>query len=352
MEENKKIIEEQSEKELHPERYDESLFKRAYSAGIKLMELKEREKRRRIVVKSLLFVFIAIFTVLGICLYKNNQPLSYTSSTVWEVKEALAVENPNEPYVDISEMDLDITAQSAMAFDPDTGQIFFEKDVYTKRLIASLTKLISSMVIMDHFDLDEIITVGILPTYGEDDLYGMELEEGDQVIVENLLKMMLLSSYNDAAIAVSESIGGKNFVSLMNEKAESLGLKNTHFTNPCGLDSEDNYSTAYDLYMVVRAFLNYPTLMEIVNNETLNVEYTRDGEAVYEEIKSTNYLMGRENVAGLKTGYTEDAGACVITLYEYENGQRLVIVILNSEDRYTETEAIEEEVRNLLELPQ
>ena len=339
---------EQNEQDLHPERYDESLFRRAYTAGLKLMELKEKEKRRKLIFQISGFLLTVIFIILGIYWYISNKPPVYTSPVVWEVEEGIILDDPLQPYIDVSDIELDITAKSTMVFNPDTGQIFFEKDISAQRLIASLTKLVSSMVIMDSMDLNEVITVGELPTYGEDELYGMGLEVGDQVTVEDLLKMMLVSSYNDAAIAASESIGGEEFISLMNEKASVLGLEHTHFTNPCGLDNEDNYSTAKDLYKTVRAFMNYPTLMKIVNNEDLNVEYIRDEETIVKEIPSTNYLMGRENVVGLKTGYTEDAGASVITLYQYENGSRLMIIVVDSEDRYTETETMETMITDLI----
>lgn len=345
--EKENLLEEQNQKELYPERYDESLFKRAYSAGIKLMELEKKEKRKKNILYILSFILLVGLISLGIYLFVSYKPSVYTEPVVWiKEQENILLNDPYEDYVS-EEITADITAKSAIAFDPDTGEVFFEKDVNTKRLIASITKLVSSMVIIDTMNLSDIVTVGVLPTYGEEELYGMGLEEGDQVTVENLLKMMLVSSYNDAAIAASEKMGGEEFISLMNEKVSSLGLENTHFANPCGLDDVNNYSTAFDLYKIIRAFVHYTTLMNMVDNKSVEVEYVRDGETVKETIKSTNYLMGRENVVGLKTGYTEDAGASVITMYKFDNEKKLVIVIIDSQDRYTETEIIEKLIEGI-----
>lgn len=133
----------------------------------------------------------------------------------------------------------------------------------------------------------------------------------------------------------------------MNTKASSLGLKDTHFSNPCGFDNSENYSTVNDLRKIVSAFLEYPTLTDIVDSLSIEVEYIRGGENINKTIYTTNAMLEEENVKGIKTGYTEDAGKCLISLFEYEDGSRLVTILLNSEEREEDTESIEQIVTDL-----
>jgi len=337
-----------TDKNLHPERYDKSLFKRAYKAGMELRELKEQETKRRIIIQNVLLGLSFLLVICGIYYFLNNKPLPYTSPIVWDIEENFLVKPPTKIH-GVEDINLEITAKSAIAFNPDSGEIFLVKDIDSKRQIASLTKIMTSIIVMDNMKQEDIITVGEVPTYGENEIWSIELEKGDQVTVKNLLNMVLISSYNDAAIILSESIGSQAFLSLMNEKVTVLGLQNTAFSNPCGFDNQENYSTVRDLYNIVRVFLEYPTLTEMVNSLAAKVEYVRGEETITKTIFTTNSLLEDINVKGIKTGYTEDAGACLITLFEYDHENRLVVILLDSEERYEETELIEARVRDLID---
>jgi D-alanyl-D-alanine carboxypeptidase (penicillin-binding protein 5/6) len=340
--------EEQTDKELHPERYDESLFKRAYKAGLELKELNEKEKKKKFLIQIVLIIFSLLLISFGIYYLATNKPPEYTSPVVWDIEEILPSKSPVYVY-GIEDVNTDISSESSIVFDPDSGEILFKKDIDTRRKIASLTKIMTAIVVMDNMNLTDTVTVENIPTYGEEEIWSMELEQGDVITVENLLKMMLVSSYNDAAIVLAESFGSEEFLSLMNEKASILGLSNTHFSNPCGFDNSDNYSTADDLRKLVSAFLEYPTLTDIVKNLSMRVEYIRDGDTVTKTIYTTNSMLEEEYVKGIKTGYTEDAGECLISLFEYDNGKRLVTILLNSEDRDEDTKEIEEKIRDLIQ---
>jgi len=331
-----------TDKDLHPERYDESLFKRAYKAGLELKKLNDKERKKKFILQiSLGFATLLIVFVLVIY-FLNQRPPQYTIPVVWDTQEIVQVYKPNSIY-GFDNFNTDILAESALAFNPDSGEILFAKDIDTRRQIASLTKIMTSIVVIENMKLDDVIIVDTIPMYGEEEIWAIELEKGDTVTVENLLKMMLISSYNDAALVLAESIGSEEFISLMNQKVERLGLKNTHFSNPCGFDNVNNYSTVNDLKKLITAFLQYPTLVEIVNNLSMEVEYIRGGEVVKETIYTTNSLLDGITVKGIKTGYTEDAGRCLITLFEYEDGERFVTILLNSDDRYEDTGNIENE---------
>lgn len=344
MEKNK---EEQTDKELHPERYDESLFRRAYKAGLELRKLNEKEKKKKILVQIVSIFFSVMIVSVGIYyIANNNKSPEYISPVIWNVYSSPVLKTPAHIY-GFGNIDADITAKSAIVFDPDSGEVFFKKDISTRRQIASLTKIMSSIVVIENFNLADTITVGEIPKYGEEEIWGMELESGDVITVENLLKMMLVSSYNDGAIVLAESIGSERFISLMNEKASMIGLSNTHFANPCGFDNAGNYSTADDLRKIVSVFLEYPSLTEIVDNLSVDVEYIRDGDTVKKTIYTTNVMLEKEYVKGIKTGYTEDAGRCLITLFEYEDKSKLVTILLDSEDREKDTEQIEKIITDL-----
>jgi D-alanyl-D-alanine carboxypeptidase len=342
----KEVQQEKTDKELHPERYDKSLFRHAYKAGMELRKLKEEEERKKAIIGIILIILSLSLLFGGIYYFLNTRPPTYTSSIAWEIQEDPLIKSPTKIY-GFENIDLEITAKSAMAFNPDSGEIFFAKDIDSRRQIASLTKIMTSMIVMENMLLDDVMTVDQIPTYGEDEIWSMELERGDQVTVENLLNMMLISSYNDAAIVLAESIGSEEFVSLMNSKLSVLGLQDTMFSNPCGFDSDENYSTISDLYKIIRVFLKYPTLTEKVNKLSTKVEYINEDGAIGKNIFTTHSLLEEVNVEGIKTGYTEDAGPCLITLYVYDDGSRLVVILLDSEDRYEETELIEGKVRAL-----
>lgn len=337
----------ESSKDLHPERYDESLFRRAYKAGLELRKLNERDRKKKLIFQIAGGIVGLILVVGSIIYISNNRSPKYTKPEVFVTEQDIYVNSPARIY-SFENLNPEISAQSILSFNPDSGQIYFFKDVDTRRQIASLTKLMTAIVAMDNMDLDEVITVNEIPLYGEDEIWSMELQKGDKVRVEDLLKMMLISSYNDAAIVLAESLGSEEFISLMNEKALLLDLKDTHFSNPCGFDSAENYSSANDLRKIVTTFLKYPTLADMAGNSSSEVEYIREGEGVKKVVYTTNSLLENEFVKGIKTGYTEDAGRCLITLFEYENNERLVNILLNSDDRYEDTEVIEGDIRDQL----
>lgn len=343
----KEVQQEKTDQELHPERYDKSLFKRAYKAGMELRKLKEEEKRKKFIIQITLIVISLLLVLGGIYYFLNTKPPTYTTPIVWEIEESFPIKSPTKIY-GFEDIDLEITAKSAMAFNPDSGEMFFAKNIDSRRQIASLTKIMTSMIVMDNMSLDDVITVDQIPTYGEDEIWSIELEKGNQVTVENLLNMMLISSYNDAAIVLAESIGSEEFISLMNSKLSVLGLQDTMFSNPCGFDSDENYSTISDLYKIVKVFLRYPTLTKEVSKLSTKVEYINEDGVISKNIFTTNSLLEEVNVEGVKTGYTEDAGPCLITLYVYDDDSRLVVILLDSEDRYEETELMEEEFRALI----
>jgi D-alanyl-D-alanine carboxypeptidase len=235
----------------------------------------------------------------------------------------------------------EIEAKVILAYSPDSNQTFYRKETDVEVPIASLTKLMSTLIILDNFDPEEEIVVSGMPEEALEHSIGFE--SGDRVKVEQILNTMLVASYNDAAYVIASAYPGgyEAFVDEMNNRAQKMGMENTQFENPMGLDSDTNYSSANDLRRLITVVLQYPEILEIAKKTEYTLEYVKqNGEIVQETMFNTNQLQGVvANVKGLKTGYTEDAGLCFIGLFG-EEGDRVVTIVLDAQDRFLETEQL------------
>ncbi len=168
----------------------------------------------------------------------------------------------------------------------------------------------------------------------------MGLVEGEQITVEHLLQGMLIPSNNDAAVALARFVGGNqdNFVLMMNEKAQTLQLKNTHFSNPDGLVSADNYSTANDLSKITKEFLKYSLLERIVATAGLDVSSV-DGKFVHKLKTSNKMLLDNSDVVGVKTGFTSDAQGNLILKID-QKGIEILTIVLNTPNREDDTQKL------------
>ena len=232
-----------------------------------------------------------------------------------------------------------ITAQSAVVMDPDSKVVMFAKNPDLKLSPASLTKIVTALVALENYRLEDILTVGRLYPEGAQ----MGLFEGEKISVENLLYGLLLPSGNDSAFVLAENFPGgyKEFVRAMNKKVEQLGLKNTRFTNPTGEEDGEHFSTAWDLAHLASHAMSNPLFAKIVG--TPHIIVSNHNQTRWHELKNINILLGeKEGVKGVKTGWTKEAGGCFIAYVE-KDGQKLVVVVLKSEDedtRFEETKAL------------
>jgi D-alanyl-D-alanine carboxypeptidase len=236
--------------------------------------------------------------------------------------------------------DFNIEAKSAIVLDVGTDAVLYSKNSDEKKPIASLTKIMTALVILDNVDLNSAVTISrnAFDTDGRKD----SLAVNEKIKAENLLKIMLIRSNNTAAVSLAEHTSGnvEEFVKLMNKKAELLGLKNTNFSNPTGFDSEENYSTAYDIAQLFDYSLNKQLIWEILRIQKLNLS-SIDGK-IKHKIKNTNLLLGRlKNITGGKTGLTDEAGQCLVLIVgDPIDNHRIISVVLNAEDRFLETEKL------------
>ena len=230
-----------------------------------------------------------------------------------------------------------LSAKAAIVVDGDTGEVIFQKNADEKLPMASLTKLMTAVIISENFDLEEKIKIS-KDAVAQDSVAG-GLEKDEEFTAEDLMKVMLIVSSNDAAMAFQEYFAGKNLdlIALMNRKAEELGMRDTRFANVAGLDDDGHYSTARDLVKLASYVLKTDgTILGIISQKQSTVRSLNKNIPHY--LLSTNQLLQKNNqeILGGKTGFTKNAQGCMISVLK--SGK--VIVVLGSQDRFGETERL------------
>lgn len=227
---------------------------------------------------------------------------------------------------------LSLDSKSAILIDAYSGKVLYEKNPDEKLPMASMTKIMSMLLIMEQIEKGNLnYTDKVIISKNASGMGGSQvfLQEGEEYKVEDLLKCIAVSSANDAVVAMAEKISGSvdAFVTLMNEKAGSLNLTNTHFANPHGLDDDNHYSSARDMSNLAKELLKYP---DILKYTSIYEDYLTkpDGSQVW--LVNTNRLVRfYDGVDGLKTGFTTAAGYC-LTATAKKNDLRLISVVMKS----------------------
>lgn len=217
------------------------------------------------------------------------------------------------------------SASSAILMEASSGRVLYEQNSHEQRLIASITKLMTALVALEYgCDLREEFLVPQAAVGVEGS--SIYLRPGETVTLEELLYGLMLKSGNDAALAIAIHCAGSEeaFVDAMNEKAEKLGMKDSHFANPNGLNAEGHYSSAYDMAVLARACLENKTLATIVSTKNITIGQR--------SLTNHNKLLWRyEGCIGMKTGYTEKAGRTLVSAAQ-RSGMTLIAVTLNDPD--------------------
>ncbi len=224
-------------------------------------------------------------------------------------------------------------AASAVVMDLDTGARLYEKSIYEKRYPASITKIMTGMIIVENCDLNDPISftenVGDL----EENASNIALQADEEMTVGDAVYALMLESANDAAIGLAEYYSGSvsSFADVMNAKAESLGCVNTHFTNPHGLHNDDHYTCAYDMALIAQAAWNIPKMREIFATTLYHLDETNKSDERYfvmhHDMIQEESDVYRDWCRGGKTGFTSDAWATLVTFGE-KDGQSLVCVVM------------------------
>lgn len=234
--------------------------------------------------------------------------------------------------------DLLISAEAAYISDLESGAVLYRKNEFVQRSPASTTKLLTALVALEHFKLEDILTVSSEATTAGQ---VVGLFPGEQLYVKDLIQAMLISSGNDAAYVLANNYPGGNeaFVRRMNELAKEIGMQSSYFQNPAGFDHDTHYSTAYDLSVLAREAIKSPFIKETVATATTTI-YNTSG-MVPHVLRTTNQLL-LENpfVVGIKTGTTEKAGQVLISQYQTNGSGDILVVMMGSKDRFSDTRSL------------
>lgn len=288
---------------------------------------------------SLLSLYIA--SALGITFEPAQSSANPDSSLVQTASASISdfLESGQRPIKDNVHISPIIQASGSIATDLETGEILYSKNPHTRLKMASITKLMTILIILEENSLEEVATVSNNAAQTEGST--MFLRAGEQITIENLLYGALINSANDAAVVLAEHNAGTvdKFVEKMNRKGKDLGLLNTHFSNPIGLDQSTNYSSAYDIAHLANYLYHNKFIKKAAKVKNLEVSST-SGSYIH-ELESTNQLLDSYlKINGLKTGKTDAAGLCLVAIAENDKGHEIITVVLDSPARFEESKIL------------
>ncbi|MVX65806.1 D-alanyl-D-alanine carboxypeptidase [Clostridium chromiireducens] len=229
-----------------------------------------------------------------------------------------------------------VNARCAIALDKETGAVLFEQNAYEIVPMASTTKILTSLIAIEHGELDKKVTISKKAASIRGSTVGYKVNE--EITLRELIFGLMFKSGNDAAIAIAEELGGsiEGFSEIMNHYARGIGILDSHFESPHGLDSSNHYSSAYDLAILTAKGMDYELFREVVGSKSISKDkynFTRD----YNNINKILWKIPGAN--GVKTGYTGQAGKCLVSSVN-NNGKDIIIVVLNCPDRWNVTDKI------------
>jgi D-alanyl-D-alanine carboxypeptidase len=281
-----------------------------------------------------LLLFPLILLVIVIILSVINNQISLSVSKKVPIDDTLItslhpfpyLQNVNEPA---------ISAKAAIILDRDSQVILYSKNPQLRFSMASTTKIMTSIIALNHYHPDNTLTVQKSYVPGS----GLNFVTGEQFHFMDLMYAMLLPSANDAAQAIADNYSGGEsaFVKQMNEKAQSLHLSNTHYSDPIGLDDDGDYSTVVDLARLASYAETNPTFVEITSTKYKTI-YSLNSDRPY-ALTNTNDLLGIDGVTGIKTGTTEGAGEVLVTSM-VKNRHTYIIIVMDSMDRFGDTQQL------------
>lgn len=218
-----------------------------------------------------------------------------------------------------------VDARAVVVMDAASGRILYARAPDERRLIASTTKIMTALIAIERGNLDDLVTVSRRAASVEGSR--IYLEVGERQTLRDLLYALMLRSANDAAIAIAEHVAGsvEEFARLMNEKASSLGCRNTHFVNPHGLDDPDHYSTARDLAVIAAYAMKNPVFRQVVATRRWQMPWPAKNST--RVLYTENRLLADEDGTGIKTGYTVAAGHCVVASARRGSFEPVVVLL-------------------------
>lgn len=228
------------------------------------------------------------------------------------------------------------TGKAVILIDASSGRVLYGKNVHRHLPPASITKIMTALLVIEKGSLDQKVKISSHAAGTPES--SIWLEAGEKLTREQLLYALMLNSANDAAVALSESVSGseKNFIKLMNQRAQQLGMKDSHFVNPHGLHSSDHYTSAYDLALLTRKAMSNRTFSRVVSTKTHHIPWaSKDYDRLL--INHNRLLWKYKYAVGVKTGYTKEAGDCLVGAAQ-KGSLVLIAVTLNSSSMYQDME--------------
>lgn len=278
------------------------------------------------IIKKITFAFL-MFTIL----YINT--ISYANIDDNEIIDVDEIKKETIETVAKNADELKLNARVGLIFDRNSKTILYEKNGLKQVPMASTTKIMTAIVVLENSNLNDIVAISKKAAGTGGSRLG--LKANDKITVHDLLYGLMLKSGNDAAVALAEHVGGgiEGFADLMNKKASEMGLINSHFVTPHGLDQEKHYTTAYELACMADYALNIPKFKEVVNSKSYNITINARSSL----IGNTNELLGNlKGVYGVKTGFTNGAGRCLVTACK-RNDLDIITIVLGADTKKIRT---------------
>lgn len=321
-----------------------------------LRHLKENKHSDKTVIKFIVLVvlLVVLIIVLACVLFIKEpeaaltRPFDRDDVTFGVQKSEERAVNHAVPFTDglcvtagnVSLGGVNITSDAGALFDLTQDEVIYAQGVHEKLYPASLTKIMTALVALKYGNLDDMIKVNENAINVDPESSLCYLQLGDQYSLRQLLYGLLIASGNDAGVAIAEHVGGslENFVQMMNEESMLIGATNTHYTNPHGLQDENHYTTAYDVYLTLQEAMKYDEFQDIINQKSYVAKFKlEDGTEVERVWDATNHYFTNDaqapegvTVFGGKTGTTNEAGACLALISKDLYGNPFYSVIMGA----------------------
>ena len=323
--------------------------------------MNQREKEQRaarrflILVAFLIVVLIAVIYLLFFRIRDISLDMAYDkTSSIFGIGKMTQENGRAESFasdlcvsaVDVPLEGFEAPAESAALFNEAEHEVIYAKELHAKRYPASITKIMTTLVALKYGNLDEMVTVGEECKNIEFGSSVCEIHVGDHFTLRQLVYGLMINSGNDAAMTIAVHIAGsvEKFVEMMNQEAADIGASGTHFVNPHGLQDENHYTTAYDLYLVFNKLVSdYPVFIDIINKGNVKVKF-KDANGRKKEldfVSTVKYKLNTETapegvtVAGGKTGTTQMAGSNLVLYSTGPDGDNYISAVMNASDVYS-----------------
>lgn len=325
------------------------------------MKCSNNKKRHKFMIVMVIVFCISLLSGCSKTSYNLDEPLHISSTVNLPIVRPSGLSNKYAviPYDAYVYDDSAYEYEAGLLINQTKNSVVCAVNPHKRIYPASMTKILTAIIVMDAIENGQIAmtdTVVIRKEiqFNEDNVTALGLEPGDYITVNELMYGLLISSYNDCAVALARYVSGSvsKFVDLMNAKAAELGAANSHFVNPHGLHDNNHYTTPYDLYLIFNEFLSRDTLVKIDENTTYTLTFYRESEKVQIELRPTNGFLSNSfeipsgyHITGWKTGTTDKAGCCIILEFvNDETEEKYICLVSNAKDH----EVLYEHVQDML----